>query len=53
MEVSSEKLACVIARAIDDKLGKNISILNISIMPENFKFFFPGRCEYDKCKEEM
>lgn len=30
MEVSSEKLACVIARAIDDKLGKNISILNIS-----------------------
>ena len=30
MEVSSEKLACVIARIIDDKLGKNISILNIS-----------------------
>lgn len=30
MELNSEKLACVIARIIDDKLGKNISILNIS-----------------------
>lgn len=29
-ELSSEKLACVIARVIDDKLGKNIVILNIS-----------------------
>lgn len=23
---------------------------NLSIMPENFKFFFPGRCEYYKIK---
>jgi ribosome-associated protein len=30
MEISSEKLACVIARTLDDKLAKNISILNIS-----------------------
>ena len=30
MEVTSEKLACAIARVIDDKLGKNITILNIS-----------------------
>ena len=30
MDISSEKLACVIARILDDKLGKNLSILNIS-----------------------
>lgn len=29
-EVTSEKLASVIARILDDKLGKHISILNIS-----------------------
>ena len=29
-DVSSLKLACVIARVLDEKLGKNISILNIS-----------------------
>ncbi len=29
-EVTSEKLASVIARILDDKLGKNIVILNIS-----------------------
>lgn len=29
-DVSSLKLACVIARILDEKLGKNISILNIS-----------------------
>lgn len=29
-ELSSHKLACVIARTLDDKLAKNISILNIS-----------------------
>ena len=29
-ELSSHKLACIIARVLDDKLGKNISILNIS-----------------------
>ena len=29
-EVTSEKLASVIARVLDDKLGKNIVILNIS-----------------------
>lgn len=28
--LSSHKLACVIARTLDDKLAKNISILNIS-----------------------
>ena len=30
METDSKKLACVIARTLDDKLGKNITILNIS-----------------------
>ena len=30
MELTSEKLACAIARILDDKLGKNIAILNIS-----------------------
>lgn len=29
-EVDSKKLACVIARVLDDKLASNISILNIS-----------------------
>jgi len=29
-EVESQKLACVIARVMDDKLASNISILNIS-----------------------
>lgn len=29
-ELSSHKLACIIARTLDDKLGKDISILNIS-----------------------
>lgn len=29
-EIDSHKLACVIARTLDDKLGKDISILNIS-----------------------
>ena len=29
-EIDSKKLACVIARVLDDKLGKNITILNIS-----------------------
>ncbi len=29
-EISSYKLACVIARSLDDKKGKNISILDIS-----------------------
>ncbi|MBR1753898.1 ribosome silencing factor [bacterium] len=29
-DVTSEKLACVIARVLDDKLGKNLVILNIS-----------------------
>ena len=28
--VNSKKLACIIARIADDKLGKNISVLNIS-----------------------
>lgn len=30
MEVDSKKLACVIAGTLDDKLGKDIAILNIS-----------------------
>lgn len=29
-EFSSHKLACIIARVLDDKLAKNIAILNIS-----------------------
>lgn len=29
-DTESKKLACVIARTLDDKLGKNITILNIS-----------------------
>ena len=30
MEVESHKFACIIAQFLDDKLGKNITILNIS-----------------------
>lgn len=30
MELDSKKLACVIARILDEKLGKNITILNIA-----------------------
>lgn len=30
MEINSEKLASIVARILDDKLGKDISILNIS-----------------------
>jgi ribosome-associated protein len=30
MELESHKFACVIAQFLDDKLGKNITILNIS-----------------------
>ena len=29
-DIDSKKLACVIARTLDDKLGKNIAILDIS-----------------------
>ena len=29
-EIDSKKLACVIAKTLDEKLGKNITILNIS-----------------------
>lgn len=29
-DINSKTLACVIARALDEKLGKNITILNIS-----------------------
>lgn len=29
-DIDSKKLACVIARTLDDKLGKDITILNIS-----------------------
>ena len=29
-ELDSKKLACIIARTLDDKLGKDITILNIS-----------------------
>ena len=29
-EIDSKKLACVIARTLDEKLGKEITILNIS-----------------------
>ena len=29
-DIDSKKLACIIARALDDKLGKNITILNIT-----------------------
>lgn len=29
-EIDSKKLACVIAGTLDDKLGKDITILNIS-----------------------
>ena len=30
IEIDSKKLACVIARTLDEKLGKDITILNIS-----------------------
>ena len=29
-QVDSKQLACIIARTLDDKLGKNITVLNIS-----------------------
>lgn len=29
-EIDSQKFACIVARILDDKLGKDISILNIS-----------------------
>ena len=29
-EINSYKLACIIARVLDEKLGKDITILNIS-----------------------
>jgi len=30
VDIDSKKFACVVARILDDKLGKNITILNIS-----------------------
>lgn len=38
-EVDSQKLACVIARVLDDKLASNISILNISNVSSLGDFF--------------
>lgn len=38
-EVDSQKLACVIARVLDDKLASNISILNISNVSSIGDFF--------------
>lgn len=38
-ELSSHKLACIIARTLDDKLGKDISILNISHVSSLADFF--------------
>ena len=34
-EIDSKKLACVIARTLDEKLGKEITILNISRLFRN------------------
>lgn len=39
MSINSDKLASVIARILDDKLGKNISILNISNVSVLADFF--------------
>lgn len=39
IEVDTQKLACVIARILDDKLGSNISILNISNVSSIGDFF--------------
>lgn len=39
MDVTSEKLASVVARILDDKLGKDISILNISNVSVLADFF--------------
>lgn len=38
-DITSEKLACVIARVLDDKLANNISILNISNVSSLGDFF--------------
>ena len=38
-EIDSQKLACVIARVLDDKLASNISILNISNVSSIGDFF--------------
>lgn len=38
-ELSSHKLACVIARVLDDKLAKDITILNISNVSSLADFF--------------
>lgn len=39
MELDSHKFACVIAQFLDDKLGKNITILNISNVSSLADFF--------------
>lgn len=38
-EIDSKKLACVIARILDDKLASNITILNISTVSSLGDFF--------------
>ena len=38
-EIDAQKLACVIARVLDDKLASNISILNISNVSSIGDFF--------------
>lgn len=38
-ELNSHKLACIIARVLDDKLAKNITILNISNVSSLADFF--------------
>lgn len=38
-DLNSQKLACIIARILDDKLGKDITILNISKVSSLADFF--------------
>lgn len=38
-DLNSQKLACIIARILDDKLGKDITILNISNVSSLADFF--------------
>ncbi len=44
MDVTSKKLACTIARILDDKLAKDIEILNISNVSIMSDFFVIATC---------
>lgn len=43
--LDSKKLACIIARTLDDNLGKNISVLNISNVSSLADYFVIVTCD--------